>query len=237
MSKRVNVLFFANLREKAGVRDVIIELRDEAIITDLRLAIACVYPDLRDLIYSALVAVNREYAGDNDVVSDGAEIAFFPRVSGGVKPKKHTICKIQTESIDINDSLSGLIRPTTGALCSFIGVVREITERDHQHRTEYLEYQAYRSMAEMKMHQIVQEIRERWLDIDGIVIVQRIGRVDSGVPSVLIACSAAHRDGGVFDAVHYGIDRLKEIVPVWKKEIGLDGEDWIEGDYQPAPGE
>jgi len=237
ISKRVNVLFFANLREKAGVRGVIIELIDEAVITDLRLAIAGVFPDLRDLIFSALVAVNREYAGDNDVVSDGAEIAFFPRVSGGSEPKKQTICKIQTESIDIEASLSELIQSTTGALCSFLGVVREITEGDRQHRTEYLEYQAYRSMAEMKMHQIAQEIRERWLDIDAIVFVQRIGRVDSGVPSLLIACSAAHRGSGVFDAVHYGIDRLKEIVPVWKKEIGLDGEEWIEGDYQPAPGE
>lgn len=237
MSKRVNVLFFANLREKAGVRDAIVELKDGAIITDLRLAVARDYPDLHDLIFSALVAVNREYAGDNDIVPDGAEIAFFPRVSGGDEPKKQTICKIQTESIDIHTSLSGMIRPTTGAICTFLGVVRDVTEGEFQHRTEYLVYEAYQLMAESKMRQIAQEIRERWLDIEGIVFVQRIGKVDSGAPSVFIACSAAHRDSGVFDAVHYGIDRLKEIVPVWKKEIGLDGEEWIEGDYQPAPGE
>ena len=237
MSKRVNVLFFANLREQAGVRDVIIELVDTAIIADLRLAVARVYPDLNDLIFSALVAVNREYAGENDVVPDGAEIAFFPRVSGGRNTNQPTICKVQTESIVILDFLSKIIQPTTGALCTFIGVVREVTEREYQYRTEYLEYDAYHVMAELKMHQIAREIREKWLDIEGIVFVQRIGRVDSGVPSILIACSAAHRDGGVFDAVHYGIDRLKEIVPVWKKEIGLDGEEWIEGDYQPEPGE
>jgi molybdopterin synthase catalytic subunit len=237
MSKRVNVLFFANLREKAGVRDTIIELIDEAIITDLRVAVARAYPDLNDLIFSALVAVNREYAGENDVVPDGAEIAFFPRVSGGRSANQQTICKVQTESIVIQDFLSELIQPTTGALCTFIGVVREVTGREFQYRTEYLEYDAYHVMAESKMLQIAREIRERWPDIEGIVFVQRIGKVDSGVLSVLIACSAAHRDGGVFDAVHYGIDRLKEIVPVWKKEIGLDGEEWIEGDYQPAPGE
>jgi molybdopterin synthase catalytic subunit len=90
-------------------------------------------------------------------------------------------------------------------------------------------------MAETKMSQVSNEIRERWPTIEGIAIVQRIGRLDPGTPTVLIACTAAHRDSGVFEAARYGIDRLKEIVPVWKKEVGLLGQTWVEGSYKPKP--
>jgi len=89
-------------------------------------------------------------------------------------------------------------------------------------------------MAEMKMAQIAAEIRQRWPEVQGIVMVQRIGLLKPGMPTVIIACSAAHRDSGVFEAARYGIDRLKEIVPVWKKEIGPHGEEWVEGHYIPG---
>jgi MoaE-MoaD fusion protein len=87
------------------------------------------------------------------------------------------------------------------------------------------------------MGQVAREIRERWPTVEGIVIVQRIGRLEAKTPTVLIACAAAHRDTGVFEAARYGIDRLKEIVPIWKKEIGTHGEIWVEGDYHPRPGD
>ncbi len=83
------------------------------------------------------------------------------------------------------------------------------------------------------MQQVADEIRERWPIVEGIVLVQRIGRLEPGTPTILIACSAAHRDTGVFDAARYGIDRLKEIVPIWKKEVGPNGQEWVEGDYLP----
>jgi len=89
-------------------------------------------------------------------------------------------------------------------------------------------------MAEQKMHQVADEIRLRWPSVQGIAIIQRIGRLDPGTPTVLIACSAAHRDTGVFEAARYGIDRLKEIVPVWKREVSPDGQEWIEGSYIPG---
>ncbi len=92
-------------------------------------------------------------------------------------------------------------------------------------------------MAEAKMRQVADEIRSRWPNVEGIAIVQRIGWLDPGTPTVLIACTAAHRDTGIFDAARYGIDRLKEIVPVWKKEFGPNGESWVEGEYFPKPGE
>ena len=86
----------------------------------------------------------------------------------------------------------------------------------------------------MKMRQVAGEIRECWPRVVGIAIAQRVGRLHVGENTVLIACSAPHRDDGCFEAARYGIDRLKEIVPVWKKELGVDGQAWIEGDYQPS---
>jgi molybdopterin synthase catalytic subunit len=116
-------------------------------------------------------------------------------------------------------------------------MVRGITSRGDPHETVTLEYEAYQPMAEAKMAQVAEEIRQRWQSVEGIVIVQRIGRLAPGTPTVLIACTAAHRDTGVFEAARYGIDRLKEIVPVWKKEVKPDGETWVEGHYQPRRGD
>jgi molybdopterin synthase catalytic subunit len=92
-------------------------------------------------------------------------------------------------------------------------------------------------MAEEKMAQVADEIREQWPTVEGVAIVQRIGRLYPGTPTVMIACTAGHRDTGVFEAARYGIDRLKQIVPIWKKEITPLGEEWVEGDYHPKPGE
>jgi molybdopterin synthase catalytic subunit len=116
-------------------------------------------------------------------------------------------------------------------------MVRGVTSRDDPHETEYLEYEAYIDMAREKISQVADEIWERWPAVEGIAIVQRIGRLKAGTPTVIIACSAGHRDSGVFEASRYGIDRLKQIVPIWKKEIGPDGEVWIEGNYFPKIGE
>ena len=116
-------------------------------------------------------------------------------------------------------------------------MVRGKTSSDHPRETNFLDYEAYQPMAEKKMHQVAEEIREKWPTIEGIAIVQRIGRLYPGTPTTMIACTSAHRNNGVFEAARYGIDRLKEIVPVWKKEIGPDGEEWIEGHYHPRPGE
>ncbi len=87
------------------------------------------------------------------------------------------------------------------------------------------------------MHQVAEEIRQRWPEVEGIAIVQRVGTMQPGTPTVLIACTAAHRDTGVFEAARYGIDRLKEIVPIWKKEVGPEGEEWVEGNYIPGSGD
>ncbi|MEJ5225379.1 MAG: molybdenum cofactor biosynthesis protein MoaE [Anaerolineales bacterium] len=148
-----------------------------------------------------------------------------------------TVYAITEDDIDLNALLDAITLPSTGAAAIFTGMVRGVTARDNPHETVYLEYESYKPMAEAKMKQVADEIRARWDTIEGIAIVQRVGRLYPRTPTVLIACTAAHRDTGVFEAARYGIDRLKEIVPVWKKEVGPGGEAWVEGDYIPQEGE
>ncbi|MGB7874982.1 MAG: molybdenum cofactor biosynthesis protein MoaE [Anaerolineales bacterium] len=148
-----------------------------------------------------------------------------------------TIYSITESEIDLDDLLAKITLTSTGAAAIFTGMVRGETKRGDPHETAYLEYEAYVPMAEAKMKQVADEIRAKWPTLEGIAIVQRIGKLYPKTPTVLIACTAPHRDTGVFEAARYGIDRLKEIVPVWKKEVGPDVEEWVEGDYRPIAGE
>jgi molybdopterin synthase catalytic subunit len=144
-----------------------------------------------------------------------------------------TVISITEDALDLNALVARITLPSTGASVVFTGIVRGLTARGAAHATSHLDYEAYQPMAEEKMHQVADEIRRKWPSVEGIAIIQRVGRLEAGTPTTVIACTAAHRDTGVFDAARYGIDRLKEIVPVWKKEIGPDGEFWVEGDHHP----
>lgn len=148
-----------------------------------------------------------------------------------------TIISISEAELDLDALLASVTSSSDGAAAIFTGMVRGVTGRGEPHETLYLEYESYAPMAEAKMRQVADEIRSRWPTIEGIALVQRIGRLYPKTPTVLIVCTAAHRDTGVFEAARYGIDRLKEIVPVWKKEVSPTGEFWVEGDYLPKPGE
>lgn len=145
-------------------------------------------------------------------------------------PTFPTYCLITEDPLDINAITTYITAPTTGVVVVFTGIVRAITTRGNAHQTTYLEYEAYAPMAEAKMHQIADEIRAHWPDIEGIVIIQRVGHLDPATPTTVIACAASHRDSGVFEGTSYGINRLKEIVPVWKKEVGPQNQTWVEGD-------
>lgn len=148
-----------------------------------------------------------------------------------------TVIAITEDEIDLNDLIAQVTLDSTGAAAIFTGMVRGVTSRDNPHETVYLEYKSYKPMAEAKINQVAEEIRSRWPTVEGIAIIQRVGRLYPRTPTVLIACTAPHRDTGVFDAARYGIDRLKEIVPIWKKEVSPTGKSWVEGDYVPKPGE
>lgn len=237
----VKVLFFATLKERAGVTHILIQMEEASTVRDLKISLASKYPQLSDLLSTTLVAINKEYADDSSVIPDQAEIALFPPVSGGGAIEEitqaPTFFTITQDELDINQIIGKITLPSTGGVCLFTGIVRGVTHRGGLHETEALEYEAYLPMAEEKMHQVADEIRQRWPGVQGIAIVQRVGYLSRGTPTVVIACSAAHRDAGIFEAARFGIDRLKEIVPIWKKEIGPDGSYWVEGGYRPAKGE
>ena len=232
----VTLLYFATLKARSGTGRETLEVDGVLTVNRLRQILEQRHPALAEALPSAVIAVNRNFAFGEDVIPDGAEVAVFPPVSGGGDPGP-THFRITQEPIDLDALLAALTLPTTGAACVFTGMVRAETRRGEAHTTRALEYEAYRPMAEAKMRQVADEICERWPQVEGIGIVQRIGLLDPGTPTVMIACTAAHRDTGVFEAARYGIDRLKQIVPVWKKEIGPDGEVWVEGEYDPQPGD
>lgn len=240
----VKVLFFANLKDLTGVRQVELSFSEPPRVSELKEEILRQFPGIAGSLQTSIVAVNHEFSQDTDLLRDQDEIALFPPVSGGSTGDRKSpdiqqddIYLVTENQLNIDDLLARITQPSTGAICMFTGVVRGLTQRNAVQETQYLEYEAYVPMAEEKMRQVGLEIRRKWPAVEKIAVVQRIGKLYPGTPTIAIACSAAHRDTGVFEAARYGIDRLKEIVPIWKKEVGLDGEAWVEGEYFPKPGE
>ncbi len=227
---RIDVQLFATLRDRAGTKAVSVDVPDGATVAHLLERVASAYPSLAPALPSTIVAVNQEFAFPPTPLKAGDEVALFPPVSGGVGFPD--LFKITDGPIDLNEIVAQVTLPTTGAVCIFTGTVRGQSD---ERETIRLDYEAYTPMAEAKMRQVAQEIRAGWPKIEGIAIVQRIGHLKVGEFTVLVAVSASHRYDGVFEAARHGIDRLKEIVPIWKKEIGPHGEAWIEGHYLPTP--
>lgn len=232
---QIQVLFFAHFKEKTGSAKIILSLPEGATVAAMKTALAGRFPAIAPLLDNCVVSIDRQFAFDDDPIPDGAEAGVFPPVSGG--SGLPTVLGVTRDALNLDELVQKVTLPTTGAVAVFTGVVRASTRRGEAHETVNLEYEAYAPMAEAKMAQVADEIRQRWPAVEGIAIVQRIGLLDAGAPSVVIACSAAHRDTGCFEAARYGIDRLKEIVPVWKKEIGPGGEAWVEGEYHPRKGD
>ena len=127
------------------------------------------------------------------------------------------------DPIDVGTLVTDAFRPDCGAVATFVGTTRVDEGTDAS--VEYLEYEAYRPMADQKLEQIGAEIRERW-DVGHVSIVHRLGRVDPGEPSVAIVVASPRR-GPAFEASRYAIERIKEIVPIWKREIWSDGYVWV----------
>lgn len=130
--------------------------------------------------------------------------------------------KVTGDPLSVEGAVSAVTKSTCGAVATFIGVVREFSRG---RRVSYLEYEAYPEMAIAKMHQIEQEIRDKW-EVEGIAIHHRVGRLEVGEASVVIVVAAPHRRQAL-DACAYAIERLKQIVPVWKKEVSPDGSTWV----------
>ena len=232
---RLTVKLYATLRDRAKTNLVTVQVQDGATIGTLRQKLATDYPAVASTLPRCLAAINQEFADDDAVIRLGDEIAFFPPVSGGaIPPTLPTIIRITSEALNLNQIIQSLTLPTTGAVVAFTGAVRG-TEQDKQ--VMQLFYEAYVPMAEAKLRQVADEMRARFPPIEGIALIQRVGLMPAGEMTVVVAVSSPHRDQGCFEAARYGIDRIKEIVPVWKKEIGPNGQEWVEGHYMPKAGE
>jgi MoaE-MoaD fusion protein len=226
ISMRVHVLFFGQLKEITGVSEEDAELSDGARVEDLFERYGRRFPKLAEFRPSIAASVNQEYAGWRAPLSTGDEVAFLPPVSGGGQVAvADDIFLLVREPIQPRELAEGLKAPEDGAVVVFDGFVRN---NFRGRRTLYLEYEAYEPMAYAKMREIGAQIREKF-QIHRLVIIHRLGRLEIGDTSVLIAVSSPHR-GAAFDACRYAIDTLKRAVPIWKKEFFAGGAVWAEGE-------
>jgi molybdopterin synthase catalytic subunit len=227
----VRLLFFATLKDIVGAREMRVETPEGATVGDLLTHLESSYPRLRDYRSVVLTAINEEYVDQKARVTDGDEVAIFPPVSGGevgaavpMIGRPGELYQITREPIDAQKISRQLLRAEDGAICIFEGVVRNNSKGK---RTLHLVYEAYENMALKKLEEIGIFVRDAW-DIGCIAIIHRLGHLDIGETSVAVVVTSAHRRAA-FDACHYAIDKLKKVVPIWKKEFFEDGEVWIEG--------
>ena len=232
----VDIRLFATMKDRVGQPRIQVEVDEPTTVKELLEAISQQFPTLDSSIETVLVAVNKAFAGEDTAVAAGDEVAMFPPVSGGSDELPYpTYFAITETAVDIAAIHKKLTQPDVGAIVSFSGFVRGQTSREGMPaETVRLEYEAYEGMAEAKMQQIALEIWERWPLVKGIAIVQQLGQLSISDHTTFVACASGHRDQGVFDAARYGIDRLKEIVPVWKREVGPEKSVWVEGSYRPT---
>lgn len=226
---KITIKLFARMRELVGASSLSRTLPDSATITDVIRLLEDEFPAWAQAAPRTVTAVNQEFVDLNTRLSDGDEVAFFPPVSGGSGAGDGKF-GVTFDPIGLDEIAAKVVKPETGAVAVFGGVVRNVSAGKD---VESLEYEAYEEMALAKLHQVAAEAREQWPKIVDIAIVQRIGHLAVGETAVVVAVSSPHRNDGCFEACAYAINRLKEIVPIWKKELGPDGSEWIEGDYLP----
>lgn len=214
---KIRVKLFASVREIVGQKELILDVPDGATASALPRQLAAAYPRLRTLASFLKVAVNQEYADGERVLAEGDEVALLPPVSGGVDTFEITEAPLSLDAM-----AAALKQDTCGAIASFLGIVRGFARG---RKVDHLEYDAYPAMAVAKMRQIGDEIRTRW-PVDRVAMAHRVGRLAVGEASVAIAVASPHRHEAL-EACAYAIERLKEIVPIWKKEVWSDGAEWI----------
>jgi molybdopterin synthase catalytic subunit len=214
---KVAVKLFAALRERAGTRERSVELAEDASIDDVWPALG-----LGDEPAGLVYAVNRTYVERGTPLSDGDEVALIPPVSGGAY-------RLSEELLSLEAVVAEVASDDAGAIATFAGTTRA---RSRGRDVIRLEYEAYEGMAEAEMERIGRRLREHH-DVIDVAIHHRVGVVEIGETSVVIAVSAPHR-AAAFDACREAIDTLKHTVPLWKKELYVGGEEWVgsEAAYQ-----
>ena len=228
----INVLFFGAARDAVGGSEVKLSLVPAATVATAFAKLSQEFSGLERFGQSLLFAVNQEYATRETELRDNDELAIFPPVSGGALSKNDKdaeecpdFFEITTGLLNIGRICRRVVLPECGATVTLDGYAREWTAG---RKTKYLIYEAYEPMALTEMKKLGDEARRRF-DISHIDIVHRTGRVDIGETSVVISVSAPHRRAA-FEACEWAIQELKRTVPIWKKEVFDDGEQWVEGE-------
>lgn len=231
---KVTIRYFALWRELLGAEREERELAAGTTVGALFDALTATRPRLAALRDATLLMVNQEYVPAETALRDGDEVVFVPPVSGGSDggAAGGRLFKVVETPLDVTEVIRAVEDPGAGAIVSFTGTVR-----DHSlgKAVLALDYEAYPAAAEKMLARIGAEIEERW-GLRRVAIVHRVGHLAVGEASVMIAVAAPRR-AAAFAACEYAIVRLKEIVPIWKKETYTDGAVWIgsEADYPRTP--
>jgi molybdopterin converting factor subunit 1 len=237
---RVRVLFFGILKDIVGKPADVVDLPEGASVRDVLARYESQIPRLKESLASLALAVNQQYAGPDTILKSDDEVALLPPVSGGAPdgagetpPRqpagRRRYASIVREAIDPRRVVASLKRGEDGAALVFEGIVRNQTRG---RKTLYLDYEAYEEMALQQMESLANQAL-RQFQIRDAALVHRLGRLEIGETSVLIAVASAHR-AAAFDACRWLIDTLKRTVPIWKKEHFEDGAVWADGEPFPA---
>lgn len=219
MSPRT-VLLFAGLREAARSEAITVEIPEEISVSELLVAIEDQHPALRGRVAGCRVAIDQEFAGPQDAISSAAEIALIPPVSGGHDGPVRI--KLTPDPLSLADVVAAVEHPGAGGIATFTGNVRRHSRGE---TIERLEYEAYGPMALAEMRRIAEGI-EAEVEGSRVAIHHRIGVLGIAETAVVIAASAPHR-AEAFAACRAAIERLKDDVPIWKKEVAESGATWI----------
>jgi len=227
---RIRVLFFGILRDVTGLREDSIDVPEGGQASAVFDQYAARFPRLREMSASIVLAVNQKFCAPSARLSEGDELAMLPPVSGGRLDCYDDHYFALTRDVIDAAALGRLIlRGEDGAIVTFEGVTRNNTKG---RPTRYLEYECYEPMALKTMAEIGSQIA-REHQISRIAMVHRLGRVEIGETSVVVIATAPHRRPA-FEAALEGINRLKRLVPVWKKEYFADGEVWVDGEWDDS---
>ena len=224
---QVRVLFFGVLKDVVGRSSDVLTLPDFATTADVIKHYEERMTGLRGMMSSMAMSVNQESAGSDVQLHADDEIALLPPVSGGSEDNAPYI-RLVRERIVPHDIVPRLERPEDGAIVIFDGIVRN---NSRGRATQYLDYESYEAMALKKLHEMATDALEQFA-IRNLAIMHRLGRIEIGESSVLIAVFSAHR-AAAFDACRWLIDTLKKTVPIWKKEHFADGAIWADGEPFP----
>jgi molybdopterin synthase catalytic subunit/molybdopterin converting factor small subunit len=217
---RVQVRLFARYREAAGRERLDVDLPEGGTVEAAWDAVIARHPELAPYRPYTLFAVGQDYVEPDHALSSDDELCLFPPVSGG---GDEDLFEVVEHPLSADAIAARVDDPGAGGVAIFSGIVRNQTAGLP---VKFLEYEAHAPMATTKMREIGAALRARWSGVRRVAMQHRIGRLEIGECSVLIAVSATHR-GDAFDACRYAIDTLKRTVPVWKKEHFEDGEVWV----------